>query len=111
MKLALEKLKPPKPNNSKMERLAIKSLQHDKNFILLPADKGNVTIVMDKVQYSNKLADLIASGGYCNVKKNPMLKTERKLSQILNKNKDLIPQKKYRQLTHCGIATTHVWPP
>ncbi len=28
----------------------------------------------------------------------PTLKTERKLSQILGKNKDLIPQTKYRQL-------------
>ena len=41
---------------------------------------------------------MIANGGYCKVKRDPTLKTERKLSQILGENKDLIPQIKYRQL-------------
>ena len=53
---------------------------------------------MDRVEYSNKRADLIVNGSYCKVKKDPTLKTERKLSQILGKNKDLMPQMKYRQL-------------
>ena len=44
------------------------------------------------------MADLIGNGGYCKVKKDPTPKTERKLIQILVKNKDLIPQTKYRQL-------------
>ena len=35
---ALEKSKPPKPKISKLERLAIKSLQDDNNIIILPAD-------------------------------------------------------------------------
>ena len=55
-------------------------------------------MVMDRVEYSNKLADLIGNGGYCKVKKDPTLKTERKPSHILGKNKDLMPQTKYRQL-------------
>ena len=38
------------------------------------------------------------NGGYCKVKKDPTLKTERKLLQIWDKNKDLIPQTKYRHL-------------
>ena len=95
---ALEKSKPPKPNISKTKRQALKSLQYDNSIIILPADKGNATVAMDRVEYSNKLADLIGNGGYCKVKKDPTLKTERKLSQILGKNKDLIPQTKYRQL-------------
>ena len=31
-------------------------------------------------KFGNKLADLIGNGGYCKVKKDPALKTERKLS-------------------------------
>ena len=88
----LKKSKPLKPNISKAERQAIKSLQNDNSIIILPANKGNATVIMDSVDYSNKLADLIDNGGYCKVKKDPTLKTERKLSQILSKNKDLIPQ-------------------
>ena len=64
--------------------------------IILPPDKRNATVVMDKVEYSNKLADLIGKGDYCKVKTDPTLKTERKLSQILTKNEDLIPRMKYR---------------
>ncbi len=44
----LEKSKPPKPNLSKEERLAIKSLQRDRN------KKVNVTVVMDKSEYPDK---------------------------------------------------------
>ena len=84
---ALKKLKPPKPNISKEERLALKSLQSDENIIILPAYKGSTTVVMDKVEYSNKLSDLIGKGGNCKVKNDPTLKTKRKLSQIHRKNK------------------------
>ena len=92
MRQTLKKSKPLKPNISKSERQAIKSLQDDNNIIILPEDKGNATVVLDRVEYSNKLADLIGNGGYCKVKKDPTLKTERKLSQILGKNKDFIPK-------------------
>ena len=88
MRQILEKSKPPKPNITKEESLAIKSLQRDKNIIILSADKGIAIVVMDKAEYSNKMADLIASGGYCKVKRKSILKTEMKLSQILNKNKE-----------------------
>ena len=107
---ALEKSKPPKPNISKTERQALKSLQDDDSIIILPADKGNATVVMDRLEYSNKLADLIGNGGYSKVKKDPTLKTERKLSQILGKNKDLIPQTKYRQLIQHYSKLPHIWP-
>ena len=105
---ALEKSKPPKPNISKTERHALKSLQDNNSIIILLADKGNATVVMDRVEYSNKLADMIGNGGYCKVKKDPTLKTERKLSQILGKNKNLIPQTKYRQLMKHYSKLPHI---
>ena len=77
---------------SNTERHALKSLQDDSTIIILPAAKGNATVVKDRVEYSNKLADLIGNRGYCKVKKEPTLKTEGKLSQILGKNHDLIPK-------------------
>ena len=64
---------------------------------------------MDRVEYSNKLVDLIDNGGYRKVKKDPTLKTERKLSQILGKNKDLIPQTKYRQLFQHYSKRPHIY--
>ena len=76
VKQALEKSKPSKPNISKEERLAIKSLS-DYGNIILPANKDHVAVVRGKVEYSNKLADLIGSSGYCEIKKDLNLKTER----------------------------------
>ena len=100
VKQALEKSKTLKPNISKWERLAIKSLQDD---------KGNATVVMDEVEYSKKLVDLIGNDNYCKVKKDPTLKMKRKLSQILSRNKDLIPQIKYRQLTQHYSKLPHIY--
>ena len=105
----LEKSKPPKTNISKTERQALKSLQDDDSIIILPADKGNATLVMDRVEYSNKLADLVDNGGYSKVKKDPTLKTERKLSQILGKNKYTTNKIQTANST-LQSATTHIWP-
>ncbi|XP_029657212.1 uncharacterized protein LOC115231293 [Octopus sinensis] len=52
----LEKAKLPKPNITKEETFAIKRLQSDNSIIILPADKGNATVVMNKSDYSEKLA-------------------------------------------------------
>ena len=106
---ALKITQPLKPNISKTERQALKSLQDDDSIIILPADKGNATVVMDRLEYSNKLADLIGNGGYSKVKKDPTLKTERKLSRILSKNKDLIPQTKYRLLIQYYSKLPHIY--
>ena len=106
---ALKNSKPPKPNISKMERQAIKSLQDENSTLILPADKVNATMVMDRVECPNKMADLIGNGGYCKVKKDPTLKIERKLSQILGKNKDLIPQTKYKQLIQHYSKLPHIY--
>ena len=56
---ALEKSKPPKLNISKVERQTIKSLQDDNNNIILPVDKSDDTVVMDRVEYSNKLVAMV----------------------------------------------------
>ena len=70
MRQAGEKSKPSKPNISKEERLTLKLLHSDEKIIILPADKGNAAVViMDYVEYSNKMADLISNGGYYKVKK------------------------------------------
>ena len=56
--------------------------QSNENIVIIPTDKGNATVVMDRVKYSNKLTVLIGNGGCCNVKKDTILKRERKLSKF-----------------------------
>ena len=42
-----------------VEKQALKRLKHDKNIVILPADKGRVTVVMDKTDYYDKMDALI----------------------------------------------------
>lgn len=36
----------------------------------MPADKGNTSVVMDKLEYANKLASWVGGGNFHKVKKN-----------------------------------------
>ena len=44
----LRKAKPPKPNMSFKQRSAVRTLRNDSNIVIVPADKGKATVVMDK---------------------------------------------------------------
>ncbi|CAB4012008.1 Hypothetical predicted protein [Paramuricea clavata] len=44
---------------TKQERKALKDLKNDDDVIILPADKGCMTVVMDKSDYTNKAKALI----------------------------------------------------
>ena len=62
---------------------------------------------MDKSDYTRKLEDHISSSSDSKVKKDPTIKTERKLSQILIKNKDHFAPKTYRQLSQRYTKLPH----
>ncbi|XP_019635228.1 PREDICTED: uncharacterized protein LOC109478212 [Branchiostoma belcheri] len=47
----LQNAKPPKPNLTKEEKRAIKSLKGNKDIVILPADKGKAVVVMDRTEY------------------------------------------------------------
>lgn len=44
--------------------------------IILPVDKINVSVAMNKLEYSKEMASLVRNDSYSKVKKNPTLKTE-----------------------------------
>lgn len=49
------KVKPPKPNIMEQAWIALSQLKANKGQIILPADKGNVTVVMNTEDYSSKI--------------------------------------------------------
>uniref|UniRef100_A0A6P7FRM3 Uncharacterized protein LOC114333345 n=1 Tax=Diabrotica virgifera virgifera TaxID=50390 RepID=A0A6P7FRM3_DIAVI len=63
-KLELEKTNQIEQNISKEEIKALKTLKNDDSITILPADKGNATVIMDKIQYEDKITDLITNGPY-----------------------------------------------
>lgn len=75
-----------KENNKREEKWATKTLYSDTSIIILPVDKGNTSMVMNKLKNSEESANLVGYGSYGKMGKDPTLETDRKLSQILNKN-------------------------
>ena len=49
----------PDSNLMKNERQALKNMKTDKDIVMLPADKGRATAVMDKTDYYHKMDALI----------------------------------------------------
>jgi hypothetical protein len=50
----LEKSKPTKPSITRAESKALNSLKHNKENMILQADKGNCTAILDKSTYKEK---------------------------------------------------------
>ena len=67
--LTLQNSKPPKDNLSKDERKALKELQSDTSIVILPADKGKSTIILNREDYLGKCMDHINNGSYPLLKK------------------------------------------
>ncbi len=57
----LNKARPP-PSNLKPDELkAIKELRNDNSVMILPADKGRATVLLDKSQYDLKVRTMLSS--------------------------------------------------
>ena len=53
-----------KPNMTKDQKLALKKLAEDKDIVILPANKGNATVVLNKEGYNQKMNDLLKDASY-----------------------------------------------
>ena len=83
---ALTAAKQPKPNLLHGELAGLKALRKDSSIIILPADKGNATVVMNTVDYEDKVMQLISTDNYIALKKDPTASIERKVYQTLRKH-------------------------
>ena len=88
----LHNAKVPKRNINREERAALRNLKQNDKIIILPADKGNTTVVMDKYDYCNKIKAMLSDQNvYKKLKRNPTSSIEKKTSSLL-KNAGLPPQ-------------------
>ena len=71
-------------NLTKDEQHALKRLRNDKDIVILPADKGRVTVVMDKTDYHDKMDALVNDKQtYEELKRDPTPALQRKLNSTL----------------------------
>ena len=97
----LKSSKPPKQNVTKEERQAIKDLQKADDIIILPADKGKSTVILDKNEYEEKVNNMLADKKtYEELPDDPTPKYKRKLVSILTnlKKEGKISEAKYKEL-------------
>ncbi|XP_077528258.1 uncharacterized protein LOC144139901 [Haemaphysalis longicornis] len=65
------------------EAAAIRNLRDDDNVVILPADKGNCTVVLDRQAYESKVQDLFDCSTYEKLKKDPTPQVQRELNKLL----------------------------
>ena len=95
----------PDNNLTKDEQQALKRLKKNNNIVILPADKGRVTVVMDKTDYFDKMDALVNDKQtYEELKRDPTPALQRKLnSKILTlKKTDAIDTQRYYRL-RCSV--------
>ena len=100
---AIAKARPPPVNLLPQERKAIKTLQEDDRILVLPADKGRATVVMDRAQYDEKMNSLLDDRKtYKRLTKDPTPSIERKMNALLLrlKRKGAITDDQYLSLIH-----------
>ena len=59
---ALRMARPPRPNLSYTQKTALNDLRKDNTIVILPADKGNATVVMDRSLYEEKMKEILLDG-------------------------------------------------
>ena len=59
MKKCLQNAKKPKSNLGKEQREARRKLREDDSIVILPVDKGNALVVMNKEDYASKMEEIL----------------------------------------------------
>ena len=75
----------PKANIRKEEWEAVSNLEKDKNIIVLEADKGNVTVVMDVAGYKEKAMEVIGKEPFKVLTKYPTKRNEKRVNGELKR--------------------------
>ncbi|XP_045477895.1 uncharacterized protein LOC123683043 [Harmonia axyridis] len=83
--------KQPESNINRAEQRALKELKSDPTIKILPADKGNATVIMDVDQYNEKIKEVLEAGEYKKLKKDPTSSVENRVYRTLHKYKDEFP--------------------
>ena len=77
--------KPPEQNISPEDRLAISSLNQNEDIVVLPADKGNATVVMSTDEYEKKAHDLLDKDPFQKGKKDQTQRIEQRVNDTIKR--------------------------
>ena len=81
----LQKATPWKCNLPGHLRKVVGTLRGDGSIVIVLADKGNSTVVMDRSEYDQKLNIMLSDNTYRKLKKDPTAKTERQVAKAVRR--------------------------
>ncbi|KAL3269429.1 hypothetical protein HHI36_008499 [Cryptolaemus montrouzieri] len=91
----------PTTNISREEKQAFKRLRSNREITILPADKGNATVIMNTKDYEDKMAKILNDECYKETNTDPTIYLERKTKKLIERSsismeikKDLLPREK-----------------
>src|SRR5215469_1292483 len=76
----------PRDNLTRTERAALRNLKNNTELTILPADKGNATVILNSTDYKQKINTLLEDSAYRRLTKDPTESTERKTTRLLKKS-------------------------
>ena len=108
----------PKPSTKSnltipMQKALISLQRKKKDVKMLPADKGNATVILSKQQYEHKIQEHLSLPAYKKLDKDPNDSIKRKLDVILKK---LVKVNKISKSFHDCLksaapsSSSHLWP-
>ena len=71
-------------HKSKKERQAVEALKNDKEIVIVRADKGNTTVIMNTTDYEQKASEILNNSPFKKTRKDPSKRTARILNSKLN---------------------------
>jgi hypothetical protein len=107
---AVKSAKAPRSNISKAEQQALKVLKAEKDILILPADKGCATVILDKSEYVAKMDALVKDEKtYTQLSKDPTQKYRNKLIKELRSLKKDVPEYLYWQMYPSGVIPPRIY--
>lgn len=106
--VVLRKAKPPQKNLSNEEFIALKSLNQNNAIVVLRADKGGATVILNKDDYRKKMFDhLYNSGSYKKLPKNPLKKISRMVALAIKSSSSV--SSLYHKLMESSSITPRIY--
>ena len=97
----LHQTKPPKPNLTPLQHRALHALREDPTIVIIPADKGRATVLLNKEKYIQKMEAIVNDETkYRVVKQDPTTRTENKVTNAMKclQSQEYISDRMYDRL-------------
>ncbi|XP_071441632.1 uncharacterized protein [Hetaerina americana] len=82
----LKRAKPPKANLKQSELSALRRLSRNKDITILPADKGNATVILKTEDYRRKILDLLDDAAYRKLSRDPTESITKRTVELIKKS-------------------------